>query len=102
MLKRKYVDTVELQDRLFGKLNNGNPLEDELCKFFAAVVDETPPADVVEVRHGKWIGLPLGGNSYCRCSVCGKVYNVHACNGRATQKYCPHCGAKMDEEDNDE
>ena len=59
-------------------------------------VESAPKADVVEVRHGYWRGLPLGGNSYCRCSVCNNVYNVHSCNGRATQNYCPNCGAKMD------
>ena len=52
-----------------------------------------PTADVVEVRHGKWI------ENFCYniCSVCEKY--VHAWNDDGDLQefaYCPHCGAKMD------
>ena len=46
-------------------------------------------ADVVEVRHGRWL---LGG----RCSEC-------LANPLTTHKnYCPNCGARMDKEDKHE
>lgn len=41
-----------------------------------------PAADVVEVKHGKWVNL--------HCSVCGKIGWMDEDN------YCPNCGAKMD------
>ena len=50
-------------------------------------------ADVVEVRHGKWIE----NSCYNICSVCEKY--VHAWNDDGDLQefaYCPHCGAKMD------
>lgn len=55
--------------------------------------------DVREVKHGRWIyeqlPLPLSdGSKECvRCSVC----NTHWDN---ESKYCPNCGARMDEVEN--
>lgn len=51
-------------------------------------------AEVEPVKHGKWIGKPIGGYSTVRCSVCGDVFLEN--NGK--WNYCPNCGAKMDEE----
>ena len=51
-----------------------------------------PPADVEPVRHGHWDDSFDGITPFC--SVCGQT---HMCINR-TPKYCPHCGAKMDEE----
>lgn len=48
------------------------------------------PADVAPVVHGKWI-KQYRGQVNSICSVCGKEV------GRLTD-FCPHCGAKMDEE----
>ena len=62
----------------------------QLCK------EET--ADVVEVRHGRWIhdGYDFPhGNDWIHCSVCGKRgINVPA----DLTNYCSNCGAKMDGE----
>lgn len=57
-----------------------------------------PTIDAEPVRHGKWIGKPIGGYSTVRCSECGDVFLEN--NGK--WNYCPSCGAKMDEEENDE
>ncbi len=50
-------------------------------------LEETPAADVQEVRHGRW--EQVGDNTY-RCSVCGEI---SCCNS----PFCSECGAKMDE-----
>ena len=49
------------------------------------VLEDTPAADVVKVKHGYWIE----GKTLEKCSVCGK-------KGFSDWHYCPHCGAKMD------
>lgn len=76
----------------------------------AAAISQTPAADVVEVRHGRWVPeihhtyLPVeyddaGGpilheyTSY-RCSLCGREETKE-------EPYC-HCGARMDKEDEHE
>ena len=51
------------------------------------------------VRHGKWYkqlskcpsAIATGGSRTFNCSECGGW-------GRKTFAYCPHCGAKMDDE----
>lgn len=63
---------------------------------------DTPKADVEPVRHGRWIIEP-GCGEYGRCSKCegksGTQWDGVEPIPLLTA-YCPHCGAKMDEEDN--
>ena len=65
-------------------------------KVFASAVINAPTADVQEVRHGKW--LPTSHPDQKRCSVCDVIsfIAVYPCINKAD--YCPHCGAKMDKE----
>ena len=50
-----------------------------------------PAADVAEVRHGHWETIDKGHFFYdWKCSNCGG-------SGRADYRFCPNCGAKMDE-----
>lgn len=69
-----------------------------LSKYKVAFSDEMPPTvDAVPVRHGKWIHEvrytidSLHSYQQYRCSECGMTYITHT-------KYCPNCGARMDEE----
>lgn len=78
--KSEYRPTVDINDVQFG-------------------IDKIPAADVVEVRHGKWIGEPsvtISANkgrtirsTIYKCSLCNKT------NGRIKKLYCPNCGARM-------
>ena len=60
-------------------------------KEFVDLLHSAPAADVVEVRHARWIKH----EGYDECEACrAKVicgYN-----------YCPNCGARMDKEDEHE
>ncbi|MBO4854069.1 MAG: hypothetical protein J5482_02840 [Oscillospiraceae bacterium] len=59
-------------------------------------IKKVPAADVVEVRHGKWIIRNSGayGQTQTFCSVCKKHSGIGS--KRQTPPYCPKCGAKMD------
>lgn len=57
------------------------------------VLKAIPAADVVEVRHGRWIDSEEDGH----LSICG-VCNYPVDRFYKT-KYCPNCGAKMGDED---
>lgn len=50
-----------------------------------------PVADVEEIRHGQWMFDTR--TIVPRCSVCGEDAIAETISS-----YCPHCGAKMEEE----
>lgn len=57
-----------------------------------------PTADVVEVKHGHWIEEDEKEDSWLgRCYVCSVCESCPTMNYR----YCPYCGAKMEEVIND-
>ena len=78
---------------------------EQLTPLIESLVQKQPAADVVEVRHGKWLNF-YGDYSFAECSVCGKVYDTmqprESCNPEWWNiflrecRYCPKCGAKMD------
>lgn len=55
---------------------------------------DTPAADVVPVRHGRWIkrGYVCGENEY-ECSEC---HETEWRTSDSRMKWCMFCGAKMD------
>lgn len=97
----RLIDADELNKRIF---------EDENCYVDAdgyvmmrrihigVLIDEAPTVDAVTVVHGHWIheydelGIDRGWKcSACRCSVYEMTYEPYV--------YCPHCGAKLLEEE---
>ena len=75
----------------------------EIKQDFADMISNATTVDAVEVVHGRWEemhyeGGILDGTNFDRCSVCGyeRVFNDPAL--KTVFKYCPNCGAKMDEE----
>ena len=53
------------------------------------------PKEMVEVIHAEWIkDWEIGCSD---CSHCGKGYLWEDYKGVADWKYCPNCGAKLDE-----
>ena len=63
-------------------------------------IDSEPAADVAPVRHGRWIDNGACGYKWAfSCSKCGYI-DGYPFNDR--HNYCPNCGAKMDEKENDD
>ena len=58
-------------------------------------IESFPAADVVPVRHGRWIYK--GDSQVWECSRCGRGVNA---DPEGIDLYCYHCGAKMDESEN--
>lgn len=94
----KYIDADEmLSEESEAYMRAQTKITDEatyLVNHFAHIklqqlLCDAPAADVREVRRGKWENSK-SGLDFIRCSECHAVYD------RIT-KYCPHCGAKMDE-----
>ena len=60
-------------------------------KRTVATINSAPTIEAEPVKHGKWITILIGERPYC--STC---YKTHDCF-EWTPRYCPNCGAKMDE-----
>lgn len=57
-------------------------------------LEQEPTVDAEPVKHGHWIGdfcSECGKDALCDCDK----YEIY---GTIHSDYCPHCGAKMDEE----
>lgn len=58
-----------------------------------------PLLDAKEVKHGHWIEVQRihekDHTAICECSLCGDTVWVY--DGQRAWNYCPNCGAKMDE-----
>lgn len=64
-------------------------------------VREFPAADVMKVRHGKWIQPHWKNSNYCcSCSECGgeAMHADYQWDKNGIYPICPNCGAKMDKE----
>lgn len=63
-------------------------------------VDRMPTTD--QVKHGHWIPVHANSMGYAEaymCSCCEKRVYLAFYDTECDYEYCPHCGAKMDEED---
>ena len=84
---RRYIDSNKLIDFCNNHISKTIDAND-IARF--------PTADVVEVKHGKWVDTDCSGylhNPIYECSVCHKQvedYYIHKHN------FCLHCGARMD------
>lgn len=53
-----------------------------------------PAADVVPVRHGRWIKYCPHNSDMLTCSECEKYWILDG--DQYDFRYCPNCGARMD------
>lgn len=77
---------------------------DTVAWNIGGAIKSIPTADVVEVRHGRWLTTDAYPH-HLYCSVCYKTY---AKNAKWVNEldlptnYCPNCGARMGKEDEHE
>lgn len=99
---KKYVDASKLRE------NVNVWLDGSVLVMPVSALDEAPAADVVEVKHGKWINespyYALDGR-YLKaqeCSICHSVFVSDGNTPYSNHPYCCECGAKMDGGTNEE
>ena len=72
----------------------------QLTTFIEAIlrVKDAPAADVVEVRHGRWIKSCVPDIYQCsHCKMPTKMDEL--CDSETLRAFCPNCGAIMDKEE---
>lgn len=95
---KEYIE----KEKLFDCLDIKNALGGHYGISLTAI-NAIPAADVVEVRHGKWIeeNTRLRSSQFC-CSVCHRTAydpqptRLKDWKKRCRYAYCPNCGARMD------
>ena len=99
----KYISADKLRAMMYhGAFEEDSDLQrwDSGCwiryKMFKNALEQIEPADVQEVRHGRWIRskLPITGAIEHKCSVCETPYYMAFA---MKMNYCPNCGSRMDE-----
>ncbi len=92
----RYIDADAFDDTVQKLNGQGWHITNIDYKRMDRVLVEMPTADVVEVKHGKWICNPSDAIEAMftkpKCSECG----FESADGG---NYCPNCGAKMEREE---
>jgi rubrerythrin len=97
----RYIDAEKVMEEI-NRIGGHNLCEWETIGV-KALIDRQPTADVVEVRHGEWIEKDDGWDGVMyTCSVCRCDWTtIDGTPFENNMRYCPECGAKMDEERKD-
>ena len=89
-MTKRFINADELELEYYDLSIHGTMAVKSVLPVFTDLLEKQPTADVVEVRHGRWIDL---NTIEWQCSECN--YKVMRWNNTP---YCPNCGAKMDAE----
>lgn len=92
-----YIDAEKLKSNIRVNIMpnvdiDGTVTVENAERYFLNLIDKTSTDDVVEVKNSEWI---LHNDGSGTCKVCGR-HQKHIWDMCAWQKYCGHCGAKMD------
>ena len=96
-----YIKREDAVEKIKADCDRFDHIPKRVVDFFTLGMESVPSADVVEVRHGKWShdyikdGMEYSDWFNLHCSICGQMQ--FSTFGK--WNYCPHCGAKMDEEE---
>lgn len=86
---RKFKSTSKRMDLFVAYKSGWNDAVD-------AIIENAPTIETEPIRHGKWLF-----NGYqTKCSVCDDVIELEV-GQKWNSPYCPNCGAKMEEVNND-
>ena len=98
-MRKEYIERTGI----FVDVITGLTIVDQAVAQYAdavlAKIQQYPAADVVEVKHGRWMMTLYTTTSKRRRVISNKKYDCSECgysNGRKQSPYCPNCGAKMD------
>ena len=91
----EYINRAELISNLKEFAN------EQLTQLIENLIQKQPTADVVEVRHARFEWGYQNGQYGIWCTDCGAGW-VNSENDEwiaQEHKYCPNCGARMDEKE---
>jgi len=98
-MSKEYIERGALIAKL-QEVANRKGIGAAIAGIIIQLIKNIPAADVVEVKHGRWVDKQTGayGQWQSWCSVCGKHSGIGGVESSRHKPYCPKCGAKMDGE----
>ena len=103
MAEQRLIDAKALWknvDKLPSVLDANNGWLVKKTSVLAKIEDATV-VQLKPVVHAHWFLLDDCANEGVYCSACTKkVYKTDYANQKLKSKYCPNCGARMDEKEN--
>lgn len=102
-MAKEYMEreaVIKHLDNLYDKMNALSPQFYSGFMLARHQVNDFPAADVMEVRHGRWIDAPLvvhGAPEYI-CDQCQDDDYWKEHNQHYKDNFCPNCGVIMDKE----
>jgi len=85
-----YIECLEMDNEDFIEAE-----ADDIPVVFKRDIASIPSADVVEVKHGKWI-YPSDIIGFGRCSNCKALWDIGLLQNRFF-RHCPKCGISIPE-----
>lgn len=92
MAEQKLVDAKALSDALYEA--------DAITMKGVVIINQFPTVEAKPVVHAHWIEQIIDGGQELMCSNCGEYALMNDEFYSEFSKYCPYCGAQMDEEIN--
>lgn len=89
------TDYIKREDAI--KAFDPSQRRDWYTPWIVETLKDLPSADVAPVRHGRWEDYE---ENTWQCSECGEQFYLEDGTPQENEyRYCPNCGAKMDEEE---
>ena len=80
-------------------INDAADTIEMLSAKIRAAIEKEPGEDVKPVVHAHWVPCEDNYEDEYKCSACGGTQFFAMTPQNEGWEYCPHCGAKMDEEE---
>ena len=95
------IDADEAYKVLTGYYHQRTEIQHKALK---EAIERTPTIEAEPIRHGHWMSYEFATDyRWRKCSVCGTADEyINILGLEAIRRYCPFCGAKMDEEIEDD
>lgn len=93
-MSKEYIEREKALEKVIEVKHYDPELSGVVLHRYIKEIDlkDIPAADVVEVRHGRWVNTH-SDSEFAQCSLC--KYPVYAAWIWNLTNYCPNCGAKL-------
>lgn len=96
----RLIDADALYDIVIDSIKPMTTNEAIILQDFVALLEDAPTVDAEPIVHGHWVrDFSITEDTFYKCSVCGRQECLmEKYDPKVEMPYC-HCGAKMDEEE---